>query len=110
MDQPSPFHPERRRFPRLKAGVQVEIKRHDSEVPIRVGTSDIGVLGFYVEMSITLDVGTEVDVIIWLNGEALRAKARVITCHPQFGNGFEFIDLAPDEQARLTAFVTSGSE
>ncbi len=110
MDQPVPFHPERRRFPRLKAGVQIELRRHDSEVPIRVGTSDIGVLGCYVEMSITLEVGSEVDVVIWLNGEALRTRARVITCHPQFGNGFEFIGLSPGDQARLSAFVNSESE
>jgi hypothetical protein len=110
MDQPVPFHPERRRFPRLKTGVQIELRRKGSEVPIRVGTSDIGVAGCYVEMSITLEVRSEVDVVIWLNGEALRTRARVITCHPQFGNGFEFIDLSSDDQERLSAFVNSQSE
>jgi hypothetical protein len=110
VDQPVPSKPDRRRSPRLKAGVQLELRRQDSEVPIRVGTSDISVVGCYVEMSITLEVGSELDVVLWLNDEALRTRAKVVTCHPQFGNGFEFIDLSPDDQARLTEFVNTGSE
>jgi PilZ domain-containing protein len=110
VDQPLPFEPERRRSPRLQMGIQVEFKRDGNDVPIRVQTTDIGPIGCYVEMSITLEVGSEVDAVIWLEGERIATRARVATCHPQFGNGFEFTTLSPADAARLAAFVNANSQ
>lgn len=107
MRQPVSSPSERRKYPRIKAGLSIELRQDGNGVPIRCQTSDIGIAGCYVEMSITLAVGSELDVVLWLGGEPLATRARVATSHPQFGNGFEFVELSPEDQTRLTAFVDS---
>jgi hypothetical protein len=105
--QPASSPSERRKYPRINAGIPLELRRSGNDVPIRARTSDIGAAGCYVEMSITLEVGSEADVVLWLGEERLTTRARVATCHPQFGNGFEFVGISPEDQDRLAAFVNS---
>jgi len=96
---------ERRHFPRLQIAVQIELRAKGDPVPIRSNTADISVGGCYMEMAVTLDPGTAVDIILWLDNEKLPLEGRVVTRHPHFGNGIEFIDLTPESEARLRTFL-----
>jgi len=90
---------------RVAISIQIELRENGSDVPIRAETSDIGVGGCYVEMGLTLPVGTALNLVLWLGSEKLATKGKVVTCHPQFGNGIEFIDIAPDSHIKLQKFL-----
>ena len=96
---------ERRRFQRLAIPVQTELRIQDSQAPIRVETSDISLGGCYVEMALTLAVGIPLNILLWLGHEKLVVDGRVATCHPQFGNGIEFINLTNESQQKLEQFL-----
>lgn len=96
---------ERRQFHRLKAAVQAELRVEGTEVPIRVETADISEGGCYIEMPITLTKGTNVQVVLWVGGEKLSFPARVVTSHPQFGNGLEFYGLSAECKRSLSHFL-----
>jgi PilZ domain len=101
MDDPQSSPPERRRYPRVKTPVQVELRPEDSAAPLRVETSDISATGCYVEMSMTLAVGSRLSIVLWLGGEKVTAKGVVRTQHPQFGNGIEFVGMFKGDQDKL---------
>src|SRR5690348_2163287 len=78
--------PERRRYPRRTTAIQLELRPGGSTAPIHAETTDICAIGCYVEMSITLEAGSSVSMVLWLGEEKLIAEGKVITRHPQFGN------------------------
>jgi c-di-GMP-binding flagellar brake protein YcgR len=96
---------ERRRFQRLRAAIQIEIRVDGSNSPIRAETSDISVGGCYVEMAMTMDKGSDVQVTLWFDNQKLVTRGRVVTKHPQFGNGIEFTGISRESQDRLSYFV-----
>jgi c-di-GMP-binding flagellar brake protein YcgR len=102
-----PYSQDRRKFPRIKAAVQVELRTEGSTVPTRVETSDISQGGFYVEMTLTLEIGTRLDVVLWVGDKKLSAKAIVATKHPQFGNGMEFVAMSEQDRGTLGCFLDS---
>lgn len=81
---------ERRRFQRLKRSVQTELRAQGSETPVRTETVDISMGGCYIEMALTFEVGTLLKLVLWLGHKKLSVDAKVVTRHPQFGNGIEF--------------------
>ena len=98
--------PERRRYLRIQVAVQIEIRPDGTNVPMRLETSDLSSGGCYVETTFTLDVGTKLDIVLWLDQQKLSTRAVVVTCHPQFGNGISFL-MFPENEARLRAFLDS---
>jgi c-di-GMP-binding flagellar brake protein YcgR len=100
---------ERRQFQRLHVAVQAELRVQGNEMPIRVETADISMGGCYVEMAVTLDVGTELNIVLWLGHEKLTIIGKVVTRHPQFGNGIEFSSLTQDARQRLRLFLRDDS-
>lgn len=66
-------------------------------------------MGCYVHMNITLEMGTRVSIILWLDERKLSGTGRVVTRHPQFGNGIE-LDLAPDDRNRLASYLSKLAE
>jgi len=110
MGNPENHQPERRKYPRTKTPVQIELRPEGSNVPIRVQTADIGVGGCYVEMGITLEVGSRLTAVFWLGDQKMVVSGLVITCHPQFGNGIEFVGLSKPDQDKLTSFLKTISE
>jgi c-di-GMP-binding flagellar brake protein YcgR len=99
--------PERRRYPRVKAGVSMELKPEGAAVASRAETADLSLIGCYVEMTFTLAVGTKLDLILWVEEERLATKGVVVTHHPQFGNGVEFVEMSQEGQAKLAHFLKS---
>ena len=100
-------HGERRRFPRAKVGIPFEFKPEGAAVASHAETADLSLIGCYVEMTFTLPVGTKLDLILWVEEHRLPTKGVVVTHHPQFGNGIEFLDMPQEDQAKLAHFLKS---
>lgn len=96
---------ERRRHPRVQIPVQIEIRPAGMDVPMRLETTDLSVGGCYVEMALTLDVGAKLDIVLWLDGQKVSTRGVVVTRHPQFGNGIEFVGMFSDSERRLRYFL-----
>lgn len=101
---------ERRHWTRIKVAIQAELQLHGKEFPIRVKTSDLSVGGCYVEMMFTLEVGTALDVFLWIGGSKLHAAGRVVTQHPQFGNGIQFENMSGADEACLDSYLKLASD
>jgi len=105
-EQPHEMVPkERRRYPRTKATIPIEFKAEGASVASRAETADLSLSGCYVEMSFTLAVGSKLDLVLWVEDERLATKGMVVTHHPQFGNGIEFLDMTGEDQAKLAHFL-----
>jgi len=98
---------DRRKSHRLKRAVQAELRPQGSTTPIRVETADISAGGCYVEMAVTLELGSPLNLILWLGHRKLDLAGQVVTRHPQFGNGIAFKHLSDDSRIRLQAFLDS---
>jgi hypothetical protein len=96
---------ERRKSPRVKVGISIEFKPQGAAVASRAETADLSVVGCYIEMTFTLPVGTKLDLVLWVEDQRLPAKGVVVTHHPQFGNGIEFLELSQEDQEKLASFL-----
>lgn len=101
------LHGERRRFSRAKVAIPIEFKPEGAAVASRAETSDLSLSGCYVEMSFTLPVGTKLDLVLWVEEDRLPTQGIVVTHHPQFGNGIEFLDISREDQGKLAHFLRS---
>jgi len=72
---------------------------------MRLETADLSLGGCYVEMATTLDIGTKLDVVVWLDHQKLIAQGVVVTRHTQFGNGIQFAGMAPEDACTLGCFL-----
>ena len=102
--RPSNAPPDKRNWPRVKIAVQTELRLAGSP-SIRATTSDLSVGGCYVEMMFTLEVGREMEITLWLGQAKVVTKAKVVTCHPQFGNGIQFLKMSQEDQDLLWTFL-----
>jgi c-di-GMP-binding flagellar brake protein YcgR len=96
---------ERRKYPRIKAAIPLEFKTEGATVASRTETTDLSLTGCYLEMSFTMPVGTTLDMVLWVEEQRVPAKGIVVTHHPQFGNGIEFVDISQEDQAKLAHFL-----
>src|SRR5216683_3846347 len=113
MDPTSPNHPseskrkERRQHPRTNVAVEVDLQSERTATPLRVKTTDLSIGGLYVEMMFTLEVGTKLKIVLWLNDVQVSTGGIVVTRDLQVGNGIEFTDMAPEDRERLKHFLTA---
>jgi hypothetical protein len=96
---------ERRKFPRVKSALALELRYAGCTAPVRATTSELSLGGCYIETMFTLDVGTKLDVVIWLDGQRLTAKGVVATRYPQVGNGIDISDMKSEDRVKLEAFL-----
>jgi hypothetical protein len=96
---------ERRQHARYTVHVQVEIRQEDSDVPMRLETTDLSRGGCYVQMMIPLSVGKRVRATLWLDGYAVTLRGLVITRHPQFGNGIMFVEFDDEGEHLLKRYL-----
>ena len=86
---------ERRKWPRVKCSVSVEL--HPPGQPVIWGkASDIGPGGCFVEMPIPLPAETRFEIVLWL-GTKLRLQGQVASVSPGFGIGVRFLDMMPQD-------------
>lgn len=100
-----PHSPERRRHPRIKAKIPIEIFC-PGVAPMRASTDEISVCGCYVETMFTIDVGTKLTMKLSIGGEALQVSGVVVTKYPQVGNGIDFSEMRPSDSRKLDEFIS----
>jgi PilZ domain-containing protein len=61
--------------------------------------------GCFVEMMFTLDIGTKLNIGLWINDIKVSAEGIVVTRLRNLGNGIQFTKLAAEDQARLKQFL-----
>jgi hypothetical protein len=98
-------HPERRRCHRYTVRVQIELRQEGNDVPMRLETTDLSRDGCYFQLLIPLSVGIRVKAVLWLDGHPLVIRGRVVTRHPQFGNGIMFLEFEADTEQQLTRYL-----
>ena len=103
--QTSVTHPERRTYPRFPVKVQIELYEEGSDVPIHSETTDLSRGGCYVQLSLTLALGAYVHGRLWINSSPIRFRGRVVTRHPEFGNGLMFLELEGSGEQILAAYL-----
>ena len=96
---------ERRRFPRVKSAVALELRYSGAVAPLRATANEVSLSGCYIETMFTLDVGTALEIAMWLDGEKIKAKGIVATKYPQVGNGIDLSEMKPEDRAKLEAFL-----
>jgi len=101
----NPAVADRRRSIRIQVAAQIEIKPADSDVPLRLQTTDLSMGGCYVETTIPLDVGTKVNIVLWLHEQKVTTGGVIVTRHPQFGNGIQFVEMSAENAERLGVFI-----
>ena len=72
---------------------------------MRLETTDLSRNGCYVQLLIPLSVGIRVRAVLWLNGHPVVIRGRVVTRHPQFGNGIMFLDFEADAEQQLSSYL-----
>jgi len=95
---------ERRKHPRIKVSVPVEIHTEGNAAPIHCATSDLSLDGCYIESMYPFVVGTKLELRLEA-GDTLLIAARVMTCDPQFGNGIHFEKILPEDLNALGKFL-----
>ena len=98
-------HPEQRRHPRYTVQVQVELRQEGDDVPMRLETTDLSRHGCYVQLLIPLSVGIRVQAVLWFDGYPIVIRGRVVTRHPQFGNGIMFLEFEADAEQQLSRYL-----
>jgi c-di-GMP-binding flagellar brake protein YcgR len=104
-DSSVPKPADKRRHPRCKVAVQVELYPEGAAAPIRTATSETSLGGCYVETMFTFAVGTMLKMTLWLGDERVITPCRVATCFPQVGNGIEFMAMNTGDQEKLERFL-----
>ena len=95
---------ERRKHPRFKINVPVEIHSETSNAPLHCATSDLSLDGCYIESMYPFPAGTRLELKLDAS-ETLLITARVVTSDPQFGNGIEFIRMLDEDHVTLQKFL-----
>jgi c-di-GMP-binding flagellar brake protein YcgR len=97
---------DRRRYPRVKAKIPVELLPIGTAAPMRTATDEISLCGCYVESMFTMDVGTKLQITFSLNEVKTSAVGIIATKYPQVGNGIDFVNMAPEDRLKLHAFIS----
>ena len=63
---------ERRRYPRIRAKVPVELLPLGAGGPMRTATDEISLCGCYIESMFTMDIGTKLQLTFSLNERSVQ--------------------------------------
>jgi hypothetical protein len=111
MDRPdkhafSPYQgPDRRRFQRHTVQVPIEVQLEGSKTTLAAETSDLSRNGCYLRLPNPLPVGLWVQATLWLDSTPIQIAGRVVTRHPNFGNGIMFLKIDDHDMQTLTAYI-----
>jgi PilZ domain len=74
---------------------------------LRARTSDLSLVGCYLDMTNTLPEGTEVRLHIFHEDANFTAFGVVIHCHPNMGMGVRFTDVQLDQHEILEKWLAA---
>ena len=95
---------ERRKHPRFKIAVPVEVHVESSTAPLHCATSDLSLDGCYIESMYPFPKETCLELKLEASGTLL-ISAKVVTSDPQFGNGIAFLRMLNEDRATLAKFL-----
>jgi hypothetical protein len=95
---------ERRRWPRVKCSVSVELHTPGQAV-IWAKASDLSPCGCFIEMAIPLHKGTSFEIALWLGEAKLHLQGQVVSMQPGFGNGVRFLGINSEHETHLRRFI-----
>jgi hypothetical protein len=101
----APVGSERRRDPRFSVQVQIELHEEGSDIPIRGETAYLSRGGCYLQLTLTLALGACLRGRLWLDDSVVGFRGRVVTLHPQFGNGIVFVEFEGDGDQVLASYL-----
>lgn len=87
------IHTDRRHHPRYTLQIPIDLRREDSGDCQHLETTDLSLGGCYVRLMHPLALATYVRVTLWIEEAPVPIRGRVVTRHPQYGNGIMFLDL-----------------
>jgi hypothetical protein len=95
---------ERRKSPRVKCDVPVEVRPED-EANMWGKASDISLGGCFVEMPIPLKPDTKFEIALWIGETKVRLRAEVASTAPGFGIGVRFVNVGTGERELLAKHI-----
>jgi PilZ domain len=95
----------RRRRPRHRILVNIELGDEQMRSPLRVTATDISGNGCYVESMRPFPAGTNLKAQLPMGSERLTTSAVVRTCDQALGMGIEFMTLTTEQQDELQRYL-----
>jgi len=96
---------DRRRYPRYTVQVQIALHLDGDDVPMRLETTDLSRGGCYVQLLMALPLAAQVHATLWLDDVPINIRGRVVTRHPQYGNGIMFLDFEGEGEQLLKRYL-----
>jgi hypothetical protein len=112
--QPDIFTPshgqDRRRYPRIKCFVAVELREEGAAAPVWGNLSNASAGGCYIETLAPLQNGLKLEIGLWVNNGKIWVKGIVINgvviqSNPCFGIRIKYTDMDPSERETLRFFL-----
>ena len=112
--QPDIFTPspgqDRRRYPRLKCFIAVELRGEGSPEPIWGNLSNASAGGCYIETLSPVNDGTKLEIGLWANNGKVWVKGIVLSgvvvqSSPSFGVRVKYTDMDPQQRDTLRFFL-----
>jgi hypothetical protein len=104
------FGQDRRRYPRFKCFVVVELRVDGSATPVWGNLSNTSLGGCLVETPATVDAGSRIEIGLWVTSGQVWVKGLVLNgivtrANPSFGVRVKFADMEPAERETLKQFL-----
>lgn len=98
---------EQRLYPRYSVELPLEVQLEGASAPVPLKTCNISLCGCCVMPAEQFPVGLSARLTIFLDEDQITIKGRIITRHPQFGNGVMFLKFDGDGEERLRIFLNT---
>jgi hypothetical protein len=95
----------RRRRPRHRILIDIELREEQTRIPLRVTATDISGNGCYVESMLPYPPGTNLKAQLLMGSERLTTSAVVRTCDLGLGMGIEFMTLTTEQQDEFQRYL-----
>jgi len=97
--------PDRRLHPRYTVQVPIDLRQEGATTSLYLETTDLSRGGCYVHLIETLVLGSYVRATLWLDNCPVQVRGRVVTRHPEFGNGIMFLDFKANGEELLIRYL-----
>jgi myo-inositol-1-phosphate synthase len=96
---------ERRAAPRYPLIFAAEVTEVSSGAKLEARTADVSRTGCYIDTLNPIEPGVEIAVRLSHHDELFEARARVVYNSPGLGMGVAFVNVTPEQQARLDRWI-----
>ena len=96
---------DRRHHPRYTVRVQIALYLDGSDVPMASRPRPKSRRLFYVQVLMALPLAAHVQATLWLADVPINIRGRVVTRHPQYGNGIMFLDFEGEGEQLLKHYL-----